>query len=183
MKYLSKFLLSFLFLIAVASCTNTENEKADLRLKIDSLEIKVLNGTIEMLDNRIPLQLGKMMKDYARLYPQDSVTPVYLFKSAQIEVNTGQSIQAIATLDTLILLQPKHKIVPSVLQFKAFIYDDRLGEYDNAAKVLDELINNYPDAGVDIIENAKAYKASLGKTPEQIILEMELAEKSDSIKK
>jgi TolA-binding protein len=90
-----------------------------------------------------------------------------------VEVGLGKSIEAINSLDSLINEYPTHQLIPAALQFKAFILDDRLGKIDEAAAVLDYLIKNFAESDSMMIENAKAYRASLGKSPQQILDEIE----------
>jgi TolA-binding protein len=162
----------------VFSC-NTKSKlptKQDLASEIDSLEYQIYQSGEQLLDNRKPQRLIGVYRDYAKQFPMDSLAAKYWFKAAQIQVNLGESMEAIKTLDSLIINYPDNKLIPSALQFKAFIYDDRLGKIDEARAALDELINKFPES--ELVENAKAYKETLGKSPEEIIVEMEAKAKA-----
>ncbi len=174
MKILNYSILAFISLF-MFSCQPKLDEKVQLINKIDTLEFQIYKSSVELLDERKPNEVLSLYKNYANLYPEDSISVVYLFKAAQVEVGLGLSLQAISTLDSLIMKYPNAENIPSALQFKAFRYDDRLGNINEASKVLDVLIENYPNSS--LIENAKAYKASLGKSPEEIIREMEAKDK------
>ncbi len=179
MKNLS--LIVFLSVL-VFSC-NTKPKmltKQDLVNEIDSLEYQIYKSGEELLDNRKQERLIGAYKDYAKKFRSDSLAAKYWFKAAQIQINLGESLNAIKTLDSLIANYPKNKLTPSALQFKAFIYDDRLGKIDEARATLDELINNFPES--ELVENAKAYKETLGKSPEEIIVEMEAKAKENKSK-
>jgi len=141
------------------------------------LGLTVFSCQPKVSDNKKPKEVSVLYKEYAVKYPEDSVSVKYLFKAAQVEVGLGESLVAIHTLDTLINRYPNAEIIPNVLQFKAFIYDDRLDRVNKAAAALDIIIEKYPDC--DIIDNVKAYKETLGKSPEEIILEMELKDNGD----
>lgn len=177
MKHIS-LVLVFLSIIAF-SCNQAPKlpSKQDMAKIIDTLEFQVFESGQTLLDNRKPLQLVDAYKSFAQNFPLDSLAVKYWFTAAQIQVNLGQSLEAISTLDSLIKIYPKDQIIPSALQFKAFIFDDRLGRIDEASATLDELINNFPES--ELVENAKAYKETLGKSPEEIIVEMEAKAKQN----
>ena len=152
------------------NCNSDSFDKSATVQQIDSLEknikaLEQIQGSTELLS------VIELYHKYADNCPKDSLSPKYLFKSAQMELSVGESIIAIQSLDTLVVRYPKSDLAPSALQFKAFILDDRMRRWQKAAEVLDYLIATYPES--EIIENAKAYKLTLGKSPEQIIFEME----------
>lgn len=171
--------ISFIVLFVIAfiafSCQPKVSEKEQISNRIDTLEYEIYESGMELLDDRKPNEIAALYKSYAQKFPDDTLSVDYWFKAAQVEVGLNIPLQAIQSLDSLIIKYPDAKNIPSALQFKAFIWDDRLGNINKAALVLDYLIENYPDS--ELIENAKAYKASLGKSPEEIILEMEAMSK------
>lgn len=171
MKYISLAVLAFSFIIFSCNTSITMDEKQQLTNEIDTLEFQIYESEEQLLDNRKQFRLVDAYKSYAQKYPQDSLAVRYWFNAAQIQVNLGESIEAIKTLDSLINNFPQDKIIPSALQFKAFIYDDRLGDINEARATLTELITNFPES--DLVENAKAYMETLGKSPAEIIVEME----------
>lgn len=157
--------------IIISSCQPKLNEKEIIVNRIDTLEYIIYESGAKLLDDRKPKEVSVLYKEYSAKYPNDSISFSYLFKAAQVELGLGENLLAIHTLDTIINRYPNNKLIPNVLQFKAFVYDDRLNRVNEAAETLDIIIKNYPDC--DIIDNVKAYKTTLGKSPEEIILEME----------
>ena len=171
------FVIIALLGLTIFSCQPKVSEKETIVNRIDTLEYIIYESGEKLLDNRKPKEVSVLYKEYALKYPEDSISVKYLFKAAQVEVGLGESLIAIHTLDTLINRYPNAEIIPNVLQFKAFIYDDRLDRVNKAAAALDIIIEKYPDC--DIIDNVKAYKETLGKSPEEIILEMEAMQKQE----
>jgi outer membrane protein assembly factor BamD (BamD/ComL family) len=168
-----KLLVIALVAIFAFSCQPKNSEKDLMIAQIDSLETIIFNHPEQLLDDRKPNEIVVLYHKFASLYPQDSLSPSYWYKSSQVEVGLGKSIEAINSLDSLINEYPTHQLIPAALQFKAFILDDRLGKIDEAAAVLDYLIKNFAESDSMMIENAKAYRASLGKSPQQILDEIE----------
>ena len=144
--------------------------KQELNTEIQELKTKISSEN-NVNSEKAAMQIVNLYAKYVEAFPKDSNAIKYLFESAQVNVGLGLSPEAIANLDTIVARYPKSEVAPSALQFKAFILDDRMRRWQKASEVLDELIEKYPNS--DIIENAKAYKQTLGKSPEQIIKEME----------
>ncbi len=152
-----------------------ETEKKDMRPEMQS-EINTLKAEIEAAGIKAnseiaPMKIVKLYVDYANQYPEDSLSMRYLFQCAQVNVGLGLAPEAINNLDTLVARYPDTDLAPSALQFKAFILDEKMRRFQKAEEVINELIEKYPNC--DIIDNAKAYKETLGKSPEQIIKDME----------
>jgi tetratricopeptide (TPR) repeat protein len=167
--------------VIAISCQPKVSPKEQLLSRIDTLEFQINGSEVELLDDRKPNEVVSLYKNFAQEYPNDTLAPIFLFKAAEVEVGLGKSLQAIHSLDSLIIKYPSAENTPSALQFKAFIWDTRLGNINKAAEALDYLIENYPES--DLIKNSKEYKATLGKSPEEIILEMQnkSKEQQDSI--
>ncbi len=169
-----------LFALLLFSCSTEPAKpsisKEETNKQISELKSKIQDGGFKVNEERIPMQIIGLYTKYADAFPDDSLSQKYLFECAQVNVGLGFSPEAIANLDTIVARYPNAEIAPSALQFKAFILDDRMHRWQKAAEVIDELVEKYPDS--DIIENAKAYKETLGKSPEQIIREMEAKNKA-----
>lgn len=169
---LLKVIILFVATLVMMSC---DSEKKDMRVEmqaeIDSLKVEIEEAGIKSNSEIAPMKIVKLYEKYANDYPEDTISKSYLFQCAQVNVGLGLAPEAIANLDTLVVRYPNTDIAPSALQFKAFILDEKMRRFQKAEEVINELIVKYPES--DIIENAKAYKETLGKSPEQIIKEME----------
>jgi tetratricopeptide (TPR) repeat protein len=169
---------NFLIIIAVSlmiiSCQSTPktSEYDQMVGRIDTLELFLAQSEEVLLDDRKPREVLDLYKKFVIKYPEDSLCITYYFKMAEVELALGKSFDAISSLDSLMMKFPNADIIPNVLQFKAFIQDDRLHQFDDARATLELLIEKYPDN--ELVENAKAYILTLGKSPEEVIREMEL---------
>ncbi len=172
MNYL-RFLIIGSLVLALFSCgtKNHKITKLEIISNIDTLEYQVYKAVKKPMDNRAAKRLITSYINYATTFPKDTMAVKYWFKAAQSQVDLGNSLGAIKSLDSLVVNYPNSKIAPSAWQFMAFIYDDRLGNINMARACLDSLIYKYPNN--KLVNNAKAYKQTLGKSPEEIILEME----------
>lgn len=169
MKKLSVLLVAFIAIIMISCQPQVKvDEKEQIVNRIDTLEYCMYNSKEKLLDDKKPNEVIHLYKEFIKKYPEDSMSVVYNFKAAQVELRLGKSLLAIKTLDSLIIRYPDAEIVPNVLQFKAYILDDRLNNYNEARDVLTQLIENYPES--DLVDNAKAYRENLGKSFDEIII-------------
>ena len=95
----------------------------------------------------------------------------YLFRAAEIQMGLNKNEECIKSLSFIQKRYPNSKIMPMLLQFKAFVYDDKLQDFDNARACIDELIEKYPES--ELIPNAKAYRVMIGKNPEEVFRSMD----------
>jgi len=176
LKFLKKSILfigiSTVVLISCQQQSSATDEAADLRSKLNNLQSRLMKSNQE-LDMEKADSMVYLYKKYAVMYPNDSLTVEYLFHAAQVQMGMNKNNECIETLNFIQEKYPDAKVMPMLLQFKAFIYDDKFKDYDKAKESLDELIEKYPES--ELIPNAKAYREMIGKDPEEIF------SKSDSL--
>ena len=109
--------------------------------------------------------------DYAFYCESDSMSPIYLVKTAQIAMAINNANQAKVVLDRCISNYPKFKNKPAAMFMLGQLYDEQhlLNNEEEAKKIYEALIYEYPKS--DWATNAKAAIKLLGKTDEQIIKE------------
>ncbi|MCK5839065.1 MAG: tetratricopeptide repeat protein, partial [Bacteroidales bacterium] len=148
------------------------DEAADLRSKLNNLQSRLMNSQHE-LDLEKGDSMVYLYKKYAVMYPNDSLSVEYLFRAAEIQMGMNKNKESLKSLSFIQEKYPESNVMPMLLQFKAFIYDDKFNDYDNARACMDELIKNYPES--ELIPNAKAYRNMIGKDPS------EMFQKADSV--
>lgn len=111
-------------------------------------------------------------------YPTDSLAPGYLFKAANIAMNSGDGGKAIGFFDQYIQNYPDQPKAPMCLFFKAFIYENMMKDLDRARETYLVFIEKYPSH--DFTNDAKLAIMNLGKTPEMLVREFEEKRKADS---
>lgn len=109
--------------------------------------------------------------DYAFYCESDSMSPIYLVKTAQIAMAINNANQAKVVLDRCISNYPKFKNKPAAMFMLGQLYDEQhlLNNEEEAKKIYEALIYEFPKS--DWATNAKAAIKLLGKTDEQIIKE------------
>lgn len=145
--------------------------------QIKTAEAKLKASTT--LDPVIGNQMIKAYLDYANIFINDSISPDYLFRSADIASGLGSYDQAIILYNQIVDKYPAYRHTPDALYLEAMVYDSKLSGQDARAKVLyEQLIKDYPKS--KLVEDARIAIQNLGKTDEQIIREIEKKNEAES---
>jgi outer membrane protein assembly factor BamD (BamD/ComL family) len=159
-------------MLVLTSCQqkSVKNEAKDLRANLNRMEKELMQGN-QTLDLVKGDSMVVMYKKFAVQYPNDTMAVEYLFRAAEIEMGMDKNQECIATLNDIQRMYPNSEKIPLLLQFKAFVYDDKFKAYNKARACLDELIEKYPDNV--LVENAKAYRNMIGKDPNEMFQELD----------
>ncbi len=112
-----------------------------------------------------------MYRDFATAYPNDSLSPVYLFKAASMTMNLKNGPGSIDLFNQIRESYPDFEKAPLCLFFIAYVQENVMGDIDKARETYQLFIDTYPDH--DFVDDAQASINNLGKTPEQMIQEFE----------
>ncbi len=177
MKKIQYFILS-IFSVFIASCGNEEkpveektsiatNQKVELVNQINSLESE-MHGSMQ-LDNSKAGAAIKAYSEYAKNYANDSITPDYLFKAAEIATAIHQYPQALKYYSTITEKYPNYKLVQESLFLQGALLDNYINDDAKARVIYEQLILKYPQSSY--ANDAKAAINNLGKTDEELIKE------------
>jgi TolA-binding protein len=189
----SIYVIGAMLLILSASCGNSKSEKA-IKAKEDSLRRQVYKdskpvkeqfaATVKQAEERmkaaksasydagIANALIKSYLDYANAFPNDTLSPDYIFRSAEIASSGGSYDQALILFKSVTDKYSRYKYVVEALYEEAMIYDSKLpGQTEKARIIYQQIIDDYPKH--KLAEDAKIAIANLGKTDEQLVKEFE----------
>ncbi len=166
MKKTSYSLLFILFGLLI-SCSQGKKKAEAIRQMEDQL-IDAKSGTY---DKTKASALILAYQDYIGEHPKDTLSASYLFKTAELQLNTTTPAQSIATLDRLIQDFPEYRRTPEALFLKGFIYENYLKDLNNARKYYQDFLGKYPTH--HFADDARALLDNLGKSPEELIREFE----------
>ncbi len=172
------FLVASIALFTLVSCGSNEpkvieesildlDPKVILLHQIDSLETEMHKS--EEINNTIAAKALQAYFQYSKKYPSDSVTPDFVFKSAEILTALQQYPQAYSNYKTIAEKYPTYKLVQESLFLEASILDHYLNEDDKAKIVYEDLIKRYPESSY--AKDAKSSIENLGKSDEDLIKE------------
>ncbi|MCK5079517.1 MAG: tetratricopeptide repeat protein [Bacteroidales bacterium] len=161
-------LLILALVAALASCgSSNEKDAAEIQTAEDTL----FSTSEGFIDKAKALELVDLYVDYANSYPDDSLAVEYLFKGAEFCLNLGEGQRAITLYDRVIQEYPDFRKVPECLFLKGYVYENYLGDLDNAKAIYLEFIEKYPDN--EFADDAEISIQNLGKSPEELIKQFE----------
>ncbi|HNW90905.1 MAG TPA: hypothetical protein PKN48_14695 [Bacteroidales bacterium] len=119
-----------------------------------------------------------LYKKFADTYSKDSLAPVYLYRAASLQMNRQKNEDAIALLDIIIKDHNSFIKLPETYFLKAFIYDNNIKNLTKAREAYTVFLQKFPES--DLADDAQISINNLGKTPEQIINEIQLKQKQQA---
>lgn len=109
--------------------------------------------------------------NYAKYYPDDTLSVVYLFKAGEYASSIGQFQRAISMYDNILTKYPQNRLIPECLFIEGFVYDNNLNDTAKARARYMQVIEKYPND--NLASQAKQAIHLLGKTPDEIGKEFE----------
>lgn len=162
---MKKTLFCALGLMMMVACGN-KNEvpsRDDLADQIASMEESLstfaVASNMEHADSMIALY-----RMFFSNYPEDSLAPIYMMRSAEIQINTGSFEEGIATLDSIMALYPGFEDVAVCHFLKGTAYEQNQ-QYDLAREAYTEFITEYPDHV--LAADTRKMLPFIGLTPEE----------------
>ena len=142
--------------------------------KINELESKVF-AKDAVLSSENVIQLVDAYLLFAKQNPNDQQTPEFLFKALDVAVgiNAEGPQKAINIADVLIEKYPDFEMTPMAMFIKGFVYENMIGDLQNAEMTYRQFIEKYPNN--PMVEDVKATLENLGLTPEELIRKFEEA--------
>ena len=166
---MKKVLLSVFVVLMMLSC----GEKMSVE-KINELESKVF-AKDAVLSSENVIQLVDAYVLFAEQNPNDQQTPDFLFKALDVAVgvNAEGPQKAIDIANVLIEKYPDFEMTPMAMFIKGFVYENMIGDLQNAEMTYRQFIEKYPNN--PMVEDVKSTLENLGLTPEELIRKFEEA--------
>ncbi len=150
---------STLFLLTIILSCSSPKEKS---LK----NIKAMENNDSIFSPSTIEEMKTAYLDFATKYPDDELTPEFIFKAAQRCNATAKHDEAIQLLQNIIDKYPKNKLCEEALFLQGYIYENSMHNYNKAVDVYANFILKYPTS--DLAEDAKYSIENMGKSPEEI---------------
>ena len=140
--------------------------------KINELEAKVLSEDAVVTKENV-IQLVDAYTLFAEQNPNDAQSPDFLFKALDIAVgvNAEGPEKAVKIADVLIEKYPDFEMTPMAMFIKGFVYENMIGDLQNAEKTYRQFIEKYPDN--PMVGDVKSTLENLGLSPEELIRKFE----------
>ena len=142
--------------------------------KINELESKVLAKDAKPTKENV-VQLVDAYTLFAEQNPNDAQSPDFLFKALDIAVgvNTEDPEKAVKIADVLVEKYPDFEMTPMAMFIKGFVYENMIGDLQNAEMTYRQFIEKYPEN--PMLEDVKSTLENLGLSPEELIRKFEEA--------
>ena len=163
---IAKNLLILSVLLFIFSC---KSEKEKLVQEIKSGEEKLFNDSTKMLD---PAVAGTELVAYQKFvstYPEDTASPNYLFKAADLATGLRKSREAVRLYREFISKYPTHPKNATSYFLLAFVYDNDIRQKDSAKIFYREFLEKYPTHQLAPSAKASLDQIEMGLTDEQLV--------------
>jgi tetratricopeptide (TPR) repeat protein len=160
---MKKIVCLFVVVAVLASCKS----ERDKDIELIEREENELFGESGMIDRTRIAPLLEMYVSFADNHPDDTLSPVYLFKAGDMAMNTNRSVQAIQLYSRIIEQYPEYTKVPEALFLKGYVYENNLGRLDKAREIYEEFLQRFPEN--DFADDAEVSLRYLGMSPEELI--------------
>jgi len=161
--------IAFFAGLLLASCTPSAQKKA---AEIEKLETELKeSGKKGIADTTKVKELMNDYRSYVKAFPTDSLTPVYLMKSAKFYDFTSYPDSAIYCYNLVYYKFPNYPKANLALFSEAFIYANEKHNLLIAKALYKEYLAKYPNT--KLAESAKLELDNLGKSPDQVMSELD----------
>lgn len=153
-----------------ANVTNAKPDKQKLYSQIMNLEKEVFDTT-KSINRGVAINLMLLYSRYAHDFPEDSLSPEFLYKAAEVARGTGDGKNAVMYFKMLLDKYPNYPKRAISVFMLAFTYENLLNDTANARKYYTEFIKEYPKH--EFADDAKQLLKYLGKSPDEIVKSFE----------
>lgn len=134
-----------LFLLVAGICTacgpSSEELAAEVNLLSDSLQMTSRrDSSYELLSQ----QLIEAQTNFAQSFPQDSLSPVYLMRAADLSRATGNAQEAVNLWQLVVDKYPDFDRAPEALFLIGVTYDKFLDQEQEAMQAYERFLETYP---------------------------------------
>jgi outer membrane protein assembly factor BamD (BamD/ComL family) len=174
MKKIS-FTVALSLLLVFTTCSPSRDKSV---LNIKAVEKRLYDRNLTQFSKSGADSLVAMYEEFAKRFPDDTLSPTYLFNGAGIAMNSNEGAKAMELFTKISDKYPTYRKAPLCLFFKAYVEENLMHNLDKAKEYYLLFIEKYPKN--EFVMSAKASIQNLGKTPEQMMKEFEARAKADS---
>jgi len=167
-KFISPFTLTLLGIVFFQACLSPEQKQLK---KIEQLEKELFGNVTTIPDREKSLTLVTAYVEYAEMHPGSEKAPEFIFRAADICMNTGYPGRAIELYTMVYRDYPEYAKRPESLFLIAFIYETQFNNLQLAEHNYKKFVEQFPDH--DLADDAKILLQHLGKSPDELVKEFE----------
>lgn len=158
--------------LALASCTRPQ---VGMQQTISGLEEELRVDTATVIDRGKTENLINLYLEYVAEFPDDTTSPSYLFRAAELSVAIGKYSDALTHFAQVMRYKRSPKI-GDALFLQGFVTENYLQDPDGAKVLYQRFVKEFPDH--PLADDAQVLINQLGMAPEDLIRMFE--QQSDS---
>lgn len=174
-KVLPIIILTFMIFLGYQGCTNTSSEsnKATIVDKEKLVqEIKQLEDTLKAkadkrIDRKLAKDLIKKSVAYSEAFPEDELSPAYLFRAGNVAVGISSFEEAVSYFEIIHQKYNNYERAPDALFLEGFTYENHLKDKENAKRCYNDFLERFPDD--QLTDQVRVVLENIDKTPEELV--------------
>ena len=167
----STFLFIVVLFVSFVACKDAKREREQMLQNIKNTEKEILADSLDFLSFKNAGKVIALYDEFAEKYPEDTLTPMFLFRKGEITMNTNQHDLSLKTFDLVIEKYPNFYELDRVYFMRAFLLENYINDIEKAKEAYNTFMQKFPDN--ELFEDAKISLENIGKTPEELIMEFE----------
>ena len=175
-----KKLLLGLVALSVMSCNFHDKRKNDAA---EALSKANQSLTSNHPDSSSVKQASVAVESFVRRFPEDSLSPSFLFELALVYEKQRQYDSTIKTLERIYSYYPHSRQSSKALFLEGFLYANVLQQLDKAKEKYELYLKEYSALDAKMTNDVQMELQNLGKSPEEILNEIQENAKKDSLQK
>ena len=157
----------------LVACGPSREERIE---QIEDFEDSIFESAVAA-DETTADQLTALYTAFADKYPDDTLTPQFLFKAAEVQSNVLHTDEAVALYDRIINDYPDFEDVALCYFLIGNAYEQN-GQYEEAKAAYEDFLAKYPDHYM--ASSTRLMLSRVGMSPEEL-LDFVLANANDSL--
>lgn len=157
----------FILVLFITSCGRPQEK---FQSDIKKSESVLFQDSSSVPDTAKARALINMYTDYAEQFQDDTLSPEYLFRAADLCTGIGEYREAVSYYGK-IQRYPNYRKTPVALFLQGFVTENHLNDPANAKSYYEKFIDTYPQH--KMTDDARTSLENLGKTPDELIEQFE----------
>lgn len=152
-------------------CSNSESSKQIDKEKL-TLEIKNLEDTLQAkadqpIDQKLASKLIQKNITFTEVFPEDQMSPAYLFRAGNIAVGIGSFNDAVKYFERVHQNYSDYERAPDALFLEGFTYENHLKDINNAKKCYNDFLQQFPNN--QLADQVRVVLQNIEKSPEELV--------------
>ncbi len=152
------------------SCTFHEKRKNDAADALKKADQSLLSNKP---DSALINQAREAVRSFIQRFPDDTLSPAYLFQLALVYEKQRQYDSTMNTLDRIYSRYPHSRQASKAVFLEGFLYANVLNDFEKAKKMYQLYLDNYSALDAKMTNDVKMELQNLGKSPEEILKEIQ----------